>query len=109
MMIDWGMGKYQAYVWKGYNKWRQKVAGIIVTDSDFNAEIQAKQLDVTITYFKQRSLLTLPREAGKKIKSVDIVFTMRQLSTLISAGIPLVQSLGIMSEGIVKVRLRALL
>jgi len=109
MMQNHGMGKYQAYVWKGHNKWRQKVDGIIIADSDFNAELQARQLGVTITYFKQRHVLLLPRKATKNIKVADIVFSMRQLATLIAASVPLVRALEIMSEGIEKARLRALL
>lgn len=108
-MRNSGMGKYQAYVWKGHNKWRQKVNGIIIAENDFNAENQAQQLGVTITYFRQRHVLLLPREAAKNIKIADIVFSMRQLATLISASVPLVQALEIMSEGIEKARLRALL
>lgn len=108
-MRNSGMGKYQAYVWKGHNKWRQKVNGIIIAENDFNAENQAQQLGVTITYFRQRHVLLLPRQAAKNIKIADIVFSMRQLATLISASVPLVQALEIMSEGIEKARLRALL
>lgn len=109
MIKNQGMGKYQAYVWKGQNKWQKKVSGIIVADGDFSAENQARQLGVSITYFKQRSVMLLSRGAAKSIKIADIVFTMRQLSTLITSGIPLVQALEIMAEGLEKVKLRALL
>lgn len=108
-MTAFVMGKYNAYVWRGVNKWGKKAKGIIIADSDDNAENEARKLGVTIHFFKRRPYWMLPGEANKKIKVIDIVFIMRQLSTLINAGIPLVQSLDIMSNGAEKVKLRALI
>lgn len=104
-----GMGKYKCYVWKGTNKWEQKATGVIVAENESLAENEARKLGLTVHYLQERSIWMLPGNAHKKIKIVDIVFVMRQLSTLLSAGVPLVQSLEIMAFGAEKVKLRAML
>lgn len=108
-MKSFHMGKYSAYVWKGVNKWGRKASGIIIANNDANAENDARRLGVTIHYLKKRAFWTLTGNATNNTKIIDIVFLMRQLSTLIAAGVPLVQSLEIMSTGADKVKLRAML
>ncbi|HLB55744.1 MAG TPA: type II secretion system F family protein [Coxiellaceae bacterium] len=108
-MKKFTLGKYNGYVWKGVNKWGKKGKGIIVADSMENAENEAHKLGITITHLKKSPFWLLPGSATNKIKIVDIVFIMRQLSTLINAGVPLVQSLDIAATGIDKVKLRALM
>jgi type IV pilus assembly protein PilC len=103
------LGKYSPYVWKGINKWGRKAQGIIIAENDTTAENEARRLGMTIHYLKKRSFWLLTGRATSQIKILDIVFLMRQLSTLIAAGVPLVQSLEIMSVGPEKVKLRALL
>lgn len=103
------MGKYRAYVWKGINKWGQKAKGTIVAEDDVHAENEARKLGVTIESLAHRHFLLLPTAVSKGIKVMDIVLLMRQLSTLIGAGVPLVQGLEIVSTGAEKVRMRALL
>lgn len=103
------MGKYKAYVWKGLNKWDQKAKGIIVAEDDAQAENETRKLGVNIDLLTYRHFLLLPNATSKSVKIMDIVLLMRQLTTLISAGVPLVQSLEIVSNGAEKVRLRALL
>lgn len=108
-MKKFHMGKYSPYVWKGVNKWGKKAQGIIIAENDMAAENEARRSGMTIHYLKKRPFWILKGKATSQIKILDIVFLMRQLSTLISAGVPLVQSLEIMSSGPEKVRLRALL
>ncbi|OGT44010.1 MAG: hypothetical protein A3F13_04615 [Gammaproteobacteria bacterium RIFCSPHIGHO2_12_FULL_40_19] len=108
-MTTFKMGKYKPYVWKGINKWGQKATGVIVAEEDAAAEHEARTLGITIHYLQQRSLWMLPGKADRKIKIIDIVFIMRQLSTLLTAGVPLVHSLEIISSGAEKVKLRAML
>lgn len=108
-MKKFGLGKYKAYIWKGLNKWDDKVAGIIIAEDDMHAENEARKLGVTVRVLSYRHFYFLPGAATKNIKIMDIVLLMRQLSTMISAGVPLVQALDIASNGSEKVRVRALL
>ena len=108
-MSAFTIGKYKTYSWKGLNKWQQKVKGILVAENDESAERETQRLGVTVTELKTRSYLMLPSKNTKKIKVVDIVYMMRQLSTLIKAGVPLIQSLEIISSGTEKIRLCAML
>lgn len=103
------MGKYQAYVWKGVNKWNKKTSGIIIAEDDVSAESESRRLNLAITSLKKRPVWLLPGKADRNVKTIDIVYTMRQLSTLINAGVPLMQSMEIMAMGSEKAKLRAML
>lgn len=108
-MKTFNMGKYKTFFWKGVSKWHDKARGVIVVADQVTAEYEARKLGVAVTYFKERPVWMLPTRLTKKIKIIDIVLLMRQLSTLIAAGVPLVQSLEIVSSGAEKVRFRALI
>lgn len=108
-MKKFQLGKYKGYVWKGTNKWGQKAMGVIVAENDARAEEEARLLGMPIHSLTQRHFLLLPGAATNQTRVIDIVLMMRQLTTLISAGIPLVQALEIIAVGVEKVRFRALL
>jgi len=108
-MKSFNMGQYQVYAWKGVNRWGKKAKGVIVADSAVSAENETRRLGVTISYFKRRPMWMLTGAVIKKIKVIDIVLMMRQFSTLISAGIPISQAIEMMSNGVEKVKMRALL
>lgn len=108
-MKTFKMGKYKSFEWYGVNKWQLKAKGYIVAQDYLTAEHETQKLGVSVSRLVERSNLMLSGKARKKIQIEDIVFMMRQLSTLISAGIPLVQSLEIMSSGSEKLKLRALI
>ncbi len=107
-MALFDLGKYKTFVWKGTNRWDKKTHGIIIAEDLFSAEIESRKLGVNVTYLKERPFWLLPGATTNQIKIVDIAHSMRQLSTLINAGIPLVQALESLTVGSEKVRLRIL-
>lgn len=108
-MKKFGMGIYKCFEWRGTNKWQMKAKGYIVAADYAIAENETRKLGITVSLLKERGSLMLSSAARKAVKIEDIVLVMRQLSTLISAGIPLVQALEIMSSGSEKLKLRALI
>ncbi|EKD76867.1 MAG: hypothetical protein ACD_42C00559G0002 [uncultured bacterium] len=108
-MAVFQIGKYKTFGWKGTNKWQQKAKGFIIAEDIVAAEEEIKKMDITITLLKPRSYWMLPKKVTQNIKTADMVYIMRQLSTLIKAGIPLVQSLEIISNGADKIRLRGMM
>lgn len=107
-MALFDLGKYKTFVWKGTNRWNKKTHGIIIAEDLFSAEIESRKLGVNVTYLKERPFWLLPGSTTNPVKIIDIVHSMRQLSTLINAGIPLVQALEALTVGSEKVRLRIL-
>ena len=84
------------YVWKG-TKRGQKTGGEMKGDNPTVLKTQLRRQGVTVTSFKkqQQSLFNGP----KPIKPEDIAFFTRQMSTMLKAGVPLVQGLEMVAEG----------
>ena len=88
------------YVWKGKNSYGEKRKGKIETVDEAAARGQLKRLRISNLKIKEKPKDILeniaifkPRVTGK-----DIVIFTRQLSTMIDAGLPLVQCLQILSK-----------
>ena len=84
------------YVWKG-TKRGQKTGGEIKGDNPTVLKTQLRRQGVTVTSFKKQSQSLLG--GPKKIKPEDIAFFTRQMSTMLKAGVPLVQGLEMVAEG----------
>jgi len=77
----------------------QNVTGIIEAASEVEvaAALHNKELIVISVQVAKKKLIAFAGRAGK-IRADDLVIFSRQLATMIDAGIPLVQSLGILGE-----------
>jgi type IV pilus assembly protein PilC len=88
------------YLWKGVNSYGEKRKGKIDAPTEAAAEAQLRKTRITITSLKlqpkdifENISLFQPKVTGK-----DVVIFTRQLSTMIDAGLPLVQSLEILGN-----------
>jgi len=89
------MGAYQ-YVAKDRNG--ATVTGIIEGASENEAAEGLHKKELIIVSLAQAKKKSVKSGGSVKIKSDDLAIFARQLATMIDAGIPLVQSLGILSE-----------
>ena len=88
--------KVHTYVWKGTKK-GQKTNGELKGDNPTVLKTQLRRQGVVVTSFKKQAQ---PLFGGsKKISPEDIAFFTRQMSTMLKAGVPLVQGLGMVAEG----------
>lgn len=92
----------------GLNKANQKVNGDIEARSLALAKAELRRQGINIRKISKKRA-SFFKSKGKKIKSADITIFSRQLSTMISSGIPLVQSFDIVSKGQSNKRLKELL
>lgn len=88
------------YLYKGVNSYGEKRKGKIDAPTEGAAEAQLRKTRITITSLKEQPkdifadiALFQPKVTGK-----DVVIFTRQLSTMIDAGLPLVQSLEILGN-----------
>lgn len=88
------------YIWKGKNSYGEKRKGEIEAPDQASAQAQVKRMRITDAVVKEKPKdlfenvsLFQPKVTGK-----DIVIFTRQLSTMIDAGLPLVQGLEILSK-----------
>lgn len=87
------------YIWKGINSYGEKRKGKLEAPSQAAAAAQLKKIRIKTTVLKEAPKdifgnidLFKPKVTGK-----DVVIFTRQMSTMIDAGLPLVQSLQILA------------
>ena len=87
------------YVWKGKNRYGDEVGGERVATSveEVSRLLQREQIQV-INVAPKRVGLTIPFLKREKVKLKELAVYSRQLSVLIDAELPLIQSLNILSE-----------
>jgi len=88
------------YVWKGINSYGEKRKGKIEAADEKGVYAHLKKLRITPSSVKEapKDLFANVEMFKPKVTGKDIVIFTRQLSTMIDAGLPLVQSLEILSN-----------
>jgi type IV pilus assembly protein PilC len=90
--------KSEMYVWEGLDKNGKRVKGEMSGQNDqlIKATLRRQGVNPLKVAKKKRSLFT---ESGGKITTKDITVFSRQLATMMSSGVPLVQSFEIVGRG----------
>ena len=88
------------YTWKGINSYGEKRKGEVEAPNQVAALAHTKRLRIKNTVIKEKpkDLLADIAIFQPKVTGKDIVVFTRQLSTMIDAGLPLVQSVDILSK-----------
>ncbi len=95
------------YAWQGQNKAGNKVIGELSAPSVILAKAELRQQGILVRKIKKKGAALFGR--NKKVSSLDISIFSRQLATMISASIPLVQCFEVISKGTTKVSLKAMI
>ena len=86
-----------SFIWEGLDKRTKKVTGEITAPSEAAAKTALRKQGINPTKLKKKSK---PLFGAKgKIETKDITVFSRQLATMMSAGVPLVQSFEIVGRG----------
>jgi len=87
------------YTWKGKNKYGDVVAGERIGPSvdEVARSLQKEQIQI-ISVAPKRIIPSIPFLKREKVRLKELAVYSRQLSVLIDAELPLIQSLGILSE-----------
>ncbi|HXH55096.1 MAG TPA: type II secretion system F family protein [Gammaproteobacteria bacterium] len=89
--------KTQIYQFEGLDKKNHKISGEIMASTLPRARTLLQMQGINVLKIKKKSISIFNRE--KKVKSEEISLFTRQMATMLNAGIPLAQSLAIISEG----------
>lgn len=95
------------FKWKGKNRKGNKISGEIQGEllAEVKAELRAQGVNVTKIQKKAKSLISF----GDKIMPMDIAIISRQITTMLGAGVPLVQTLELIAKSNEKSSLRLLM
>lgn len=87
------------FVWKGKNRYGDSVGGERVAGSleDLSTVLQREQITV-VEAKKKSTVINIPFLKKEKVKVKELAIYSRQLSVLIDAELPLIQSLTILAE-----------
>ncbi len=89
--------KSSMYIWEGVDKTGKRVKGEMSGDSDMLVKATLRRQGVNPLKVKKKPKSLF--EAGGKITSKDVTVFSRQLATMMSSGVPLVQSFEIVGRG----------
>lgn len=98
--------KVNLYAWEGTDKKGSKIAGELSGHNP--ALIKAQLRKQGINPSKVRKKNTSLFGSGKRITALDIALFTRQMATMMKAGVPLLQSFDIISEGFDNLNMRKL-
>ncbi len=97
-VADTKQAKMIAFHWEGINRSGESIQGDISASSISEAKIELRQQGVVPKTLKKKSK-PLFSMGQKKLKSSDIAVISRQLATMITSGVPLVQGVEIIGKG----------
>ncbi|MCK9779259.1 type II secretion system F family protein [Pseudomonas syringae] len=89
--------KVIVYTWEGVDKKGTKTSGELSGHNLALVKAQLRKQGINPTKVRKKSASIFGK--GKKIKPLDIAFFSRQMATMMKAGVPLLQSFDIISEG----------
>lgn len=98
--------KTVTFRWEGVDRKGVKTKGEITGQNPALVKAQLRKQGITPTKVVKKSALSFG--AGKKIKPMDIALFTRQMATMMKAGVPLLQSFDIISEGFENPNMRKL-
>jgi type IV pilus assembly protein PilC len=84
------------FTWEGMDRTGKKIKGKVVAASETAVRAELRRQGVTPTRVRKQSMLF--RKQGR-VTAADIAIFSRQLATMMSAGIPMVQSFDIVGAG----------
>ncbi len=100
--------KYYPYVWEGVNRKGQKVSGELQGENPNQVKAELRKQGVNVSKLRRKSQSIFSKYANA-IKPMDIAMISRQITTMLGAGVPLVQTLRLLSGSHEKSTMRELL
>ncbi|MEA9976076.1 MULTISPECIES: type II secretion system F family protein [unclassified Pseudomonas] len=98
--------KVSVYTWEGTDKKGAKLTGELNGHNPALIKAQLRKQGITPVKVRKKTVSIFGE--GKKIKPIDIAFFTRQMSTMMKAGVPLLQSFDIIGESSDNPKMRAL-
>ncbi len=96
-----------AFIWEGTDKRGNKTKGEMLGKNPIHVKSELKKQGITSARVKKKPKPLF--QGGKKaISPMDIAIFTRQLATMMKAGVPLVQSFGIVADGLENPSMREL-
>lgn len=90
-------GNIQSFQWTGMNKQGERMRGVIQAPDIRNAESELKGMEIEVISIEPKRAFSLGWQR-QKIKNKEIVLFTRYLSTMLAAGMPILQALDVIAR-----------
>ncbi len=97
------------FLWEGKDKNGNRSQGKIDAESQSAAKALLRKQGINPQKVRKKSSVSLFSKANSPIKPLDIAFFTRQMATMMKAGVPLLQGLDIVSNGIEKNKMKQMM
>ncbi len=87
------------FLWEGTDRNGARAKGEISARSESMARADIRRQGIKVTKIKKKATPIVPSRRKKKILTKDIAIFSRQLATMLTAGVPLVQAFDIIGRG----------
>ena len=87
------------YIWQGVNRKGKKINGELPATSMLEIKSQLRKQGITPGKVKKKAKSIFGNSKDKKIIPADIAIVTRQIATMLSAGVPLVQTIEMIGKG----------
>ncbi|EIJ43806.1 type II secretory pathway, component PulF [Beggiatoa alba B18LD] len=91
--------KTEIYIWDGTDKQGKKLKGELTGSSEILVKALLRKQGITPTRVRKKPKPLFGDSSGKPITASDIAVFARQLTTMMSAGVPLIQAFDIVAQG----------
>jgi len=85
------------FLWEGLNKKGSRVKGETPADTEAAARADLRRNGINVIKIRKKPKPLFARK--QKIKPIDIAYFLRQMTTMLSSGVPLVQAFDIVGRG----------
>lgn len=99
----------QTFLWAGIDKRGNRVTGTIQGLDMTAAKNELKKSGIEVTSIKERGRFSIGSKGKKKIKQKDILLFTRFLSTMMAAGLPILQALDVIAHDQDNLAMRSML
>ena len=89
--------KFYTFKWEGVNRKGQKVSGELQGENPNQIKVELRKQGVTVSKVRRKTESMFSKYSGA-IKPMDIAMISRQITTMLAAGVPLVQTLQLLSR-----------
>ncbi len=97
------------FIWHGVNRKGKKIKGELPATSSIDLKAQLRKQGITPSRVKKKPKPLFGLSNDKAITPADIAIITRQVATMLGAGVPLVQTIEMISKGHDNGKMRALL
>lgn len=99
----------ETFEWRGVNRRGKKVSGELNAANMMELKAQLRKQGITPSKVKKKAKPLFGLSGDKKIDAADICNITRQIATMLTAGVPLVQSIEMIGKGHEKPKMQKLL